>query len=302
MTPFAPSFAPDYWIDTSCLPHPAVARALAEALHMASKTDARLGTDDADIQAAFQQIYNTNTGDATAVSEVRRIMSDISRMKPTADFETSDLRIYCDKDNRWRLQEDKKNNKRALSPNSKRKQEDQVCVDKSNDIFCKGPPGCKDSDTIAEVFDNLLPDHPMQNDRRAVMTFCEPYVSAAIATIGEQTNTNFTKAKLTENTLGALLNVTLMHELTHIPELDSEYYFLFFASETRALTAIPCSSRYDPAYGWKDIIVKTLPMLSKTQRSMVCLQIRFSSAHAKPWLLSILRSSLHSRQQRLQAR
>jgi hypothetical protein len=242
MTPSAPSLALDYWIDTSCLPHPAVARALAETLHMAGRTDARLGTDDADIQAAFQQIYNTNTGDATAVSEVRRIMSGISRMKPTADFETSDVRIYCNKDNCWLLPEDKKKNNRALGPNSKQKQEDQVWVDGSNGIFCKGPPGCKESDTIAEVFDNLLPSYLMQNDRRAVMTFCEPYVSAAITTIGEQTNTSFTKVKLAENSLGAPLSMTLTHELTHILELDSEYSFLSLTLEIRALTAISCSS------------------------------------------------------------
>ena len=97
---FTPSFALNYYMDSTCLQYPAVSRALPEALLMAGRSDTRLGENDADIQAAFQRIYNTNTDDTPSVGEVRRIMSGVSQLAETPDLNGADIRIYCDEDAR----------------------------------------------------------------------------------------------------------------------------------------------------------------------------------------------------------
>jgi hypothetical protein len=222
---FTPSLALNYYIDSSCLPYPAVSRALPEALNMAGRSDARLGANDADIQAAFQRVYNTNTGDAASVKTVRDMMSGISQLTATTDRDGADVRIYCDEDTRWRLQADRTRNGNLLpNPNSQRAPADQSWVDSVNGIFYKGPPGCKDAGTIAEVFpwQRYTPRYAAQNPARATMTLCKPYVNAAIASVEEQGNRDFSKVKLTQSALDALLSVTILHEMTHLPAYNSK--------------------------------------------------------------------------------
>jgi len=223
---FTPSFALNYYMDSTCLQYPAVSRALPEALLMAGRSDTRLGENDADIQAAFQRIYNTNTDDTPSVGEVRRIMSGVSQLAETPDLNGADIRIYCDEDARWQLQKDRRRKDGTLlpDPNSDRDPEDQLWVDDVNGIFYRGPPGCKDQGTIAEVFDSTrsLKKYSAQNPTRATMTICKPYVEGPIASIEEQGDKDFAQVKLTETALEGLLSVTFLHEMTHLPAYDSK--------------------------------------------------------------------------------
>lgn len=255
-----------YWLDGSCNGYAGVRPAITEALKMFSRGDHRLGdSKDADIAIAFQRVYSAPTSDAASVATVRNIMGGLSNLMEVTTRSTSDVRIYCDQDARWSLYPDRKDLPAGSTANSQLPADKQRWVDLTNRMTYRGPPGCKDGDTIAEVFPLPLSKSNGESANRATMTLCQPYINPpnGIVTIEGQGNKDFTNIKLTEDGMEELLSVTLVHELTHIPAYDSKCS----CSISKRLLS-KCTFAYYGvaddvdknnigAYGWENIIKKS---------------------------------------------
>lgn len=233
-----PSVALTYYVDSTCNAYLNVGRAIPETLHMARRSDERLGADDADIQAAFQRIFNTDTGDVESVNRVRGIMYGVSQLEASTDFNSADVRIYCDDDARWILKADQKEKDGSLSanPNSGRTPNEQIWYDKVNDMLCKGLPSCKDGYS-GVVYDTTIPgpQYLSQNPDRTTMTLCKPYIQKKFASIEEMGNVwswKLTRVGMAKHdTIGHLLSFVVLHEFTHVFGTDDGMSSSFSSSE-----------------------------------------------------------------------
>lgn len=234
------ALALSYYISSSCNSFPAMNRALAEAFTMAKVSSQRLANQppDPDIENAFRRIFNTPTANNQARSEVFRIMSGIVGMTPERVRERANVRIYCDEDSRWQLQEDREPipsilyeagdetrlyQNGHLIPNSRRGPDDQVWVDRANGMLYRGEIGCDHK--AAEMYPeaNRAYDGVQIRDR-VTFTFCSPFTEQGTPTVADliDQGVDLGTQILGYPPLDGLLSLTVMHELTHIPAFDSE--------------------------------------------------------------------------------
>ncbi|KAG4441591.1 hypothetical protein IFR05_002926 [Cadophora sp. M221] len=235
-----------YWIDTSCAGH-VDETTFDEVRLMAAEGNRLLAAGDEIFSTAFQKVFRTGINNVEAVTKVKQAFNKIETIKPSSGatdiaFKQSDIRIYCDNDNRWELIPDKIGGRKVGGKkpikNSKKPAEEQAWWDPMNFIYRPtGSYGCQDREgqTLAQTYktkDEGLSDLGLKAGhvaRREVITVCnyvldseDPILLSGFTVSKDLTGMLKGTPKnqvLNMQDLSELVSLTIFHELCHTTDI-----------------------------------------------------------------------------------
>ena len=228
--------SPSYWVDGSCDKYQQLPAAINEATDMANRAAQRMqDSSDSYFQRVLNKIFNNPPASSNAavnskssfklkrwtllihcalavtsgIAAITRVVGDTDARR-----QTSEIRVYCDDNARWSLQEDIAGDPK---PNSGRLDKDKVWIDKTNHMFVTGSPFICQGNTQAETYSRSGPATG-EPPKRNTMTICSSQFAVPstmnVATLyGKSPDpTDFTKIN-SVSTFGALVSVTVLHEV-----------------------------------------------------------------------------------------